>query len=313
MSKKHVLIITSQGEQTVGWQERERFVAEFCRAVQQRLDNVLVRFTTYEDLVVQIVAGKVAITDTRHGNDIAKNDFVQFKNWVFEPELSSVVAMHLQANKVAFFNSEVLVRTALGKLSQMVQLAQAGIAVPDTLYAKPHHMQKLLHDLPTGFSLPCILKSSRGSRGDDNYLIKNPTDATEVLANTKTDYIVQNFIPNNGDYRLLFVGVDESPMVFLRKGEGDTHLNNTSKGGSGSMVRPDSLPEGVLAMAGRAAEVLQREISGVDVIINKQTNQAYILEVNTTPALATGYASDKKINKFASFLERALAAQEDEE
>ena len=101
-------------------------------------------------------------------------------------------------------------------------------------------------------------------------------------------------------------------MVFMRKGAGNTHLNNTSKGGSGTLLTRKQVPDEFISMAIKAAEVLGREIGGVDILVDMTNNTPYILEVNSTPAIASGYMTEKKVEKFASFVDRALSAQEDE-
>jgi glutathione synthase/RimK-type ligase-like ATP-grasp enzyme len=163
------------------------------------------------------------------------------------------------------------------------------------------------------FSFPLILKAIDGSKGDDNYLVKNHDELVAILNDSDKTFMVQNFVPNDGDLRILFIGLDREPLVFRRKGAGTSHLNNTSKGGEGSFLSIKELDAQVRVDAYRAAEVLRREIGGVDIIIDKETGRHYVLEVNATPAIATGYGGSRKLNEFVSFLEETLFDDTEEE
>ena len=163
------------------------------------------------------------------------------------------------------------------------------------------------------FTFPCILKAVDGSKGDDNYLAKDHAQLTELLReHTNVNFMVQNFIPNDGDLRLLFIGLDREPLVFSRVSDGSSHLNNTSKGGAGKFI-DSGLDPHYLRDARKAAEVLNREIGGVDIIVNKETGKHYVLEVNTTPALATGYGGDRKVAAYTEFLKETLFGNEEDE
>ena len=316
MTKKKILIITSQGEKTMGWQERESMIQTFCKNLQEQLGNVLVHYSTFDDMRYSVIDGQTSIMDSRHRLNIKDYDLVQFKNWMYELEEAGVIADYLHRANKLFFNSEVNAKLAIGKLAQMFFLANAGVRVPDTFYMRNRALRETFakEELPEGLTMPFIMKDTDGSRGDDNHLIKSYAQAQEILENAAPNqqFVLQNFIPNDGDYRLLFIGLDEDPMVFMRKGAGNTHLNNTSKGGSGTLLTRKQVPDEFISMAIKAAEVLGREIGGVDILVDMTNNTPYILEVNSTPAIASGYMTEKKVEKFASFVDRALSAQEDE-
>jgi glutathione synthase/RimK-type ligase-like ATP-grasp enzyme len=315
--KKVVLIITSKQEKTTLWKDREEYISEFCKIVEGQLTNTNVRYTTYDDLLFTIQAGKAAIVDTRYQLDLSEVHFVHFRNWAYEPEEAATIAMYLRSYSIPFFNTEVEAAGAADKLSQMFFLCKAGVPVPETFYARRvlllHMMQS--GKLPDGFQWPLIMKTINGSRGDDNHLVSSVEQANDILSSTDVEkqFIVQNFIENDGDYRFLFIGLETSPLVFHRKGANGSHLNNTSKGGTGTFVELSSLPALYLKHAFRAAEILNREISGVDIVVDKKTGKDYVLEVNNTPALATGYGLEAKAQKFAQFLEAYTEEIEEEE
>jgi glutathione synthase/RimK-type ligase-like ATP-grasp enzyme len=315
--KKQVLIITSNVEITASWLEREQYVKDFCKALETRLDDVIVRYTTYQDLYYVVKKGHLEIRDTRNDLDLKEADLVHFKNWMYELEDAFVVAFYLKRHGVTFFDTEVNVALSTGKLSQMFRLAAENIPVPDTFYAHKPYLKKMFSSgkLIDGFVFPLIMKADDGSKGDNNYLIKSAEEALPILADPQVknkEFVLQNFIPNDGDYRFLFIGVDEPPLVFSRLAQEGSHLNNTSKGGTGEFIELSSLPQKYIDYAEKAATILQREIGGVDIIVDKTTSLPYVLEVNGTPAIATGYGLEEKLDKFAGFLQRYFESREEE-
>ena len=158
------------------------------------------------------------------------------------------------------------------------------------------------------------MKANDGSKGNDNYLIKDAKEAIKILDAAEADkqFIVQNFVPNDGDYRYLFVGLDKKPLVIHRQANDDNHLNNTSKGADAVFVKLDSLPKEYLQYARKAAELLGRQISGVDILVNKDNGKAYVLEANGTPAIATGFGTEEKVEHFTDFIESQLGNLEEE-
>lgn len=313
MTTTTILIITSRAEQTAAWKERERYVQEFCQLVAEKLDNARVLYTTYTDLEYTVLGGKTNIHDIRNDLDLAEVTFVHFKNWEYNIHEAPVVAAYLQANNIAFHNTEILLPWAPGKLAQMVSLAGVGLPVPDTFYAPKKRLLERFEssDLPETFSYPLIMKANDGSRGDDNYLIYDAQEAITILkaAEDRKEFVLQTFIPNDGDFRLLFVGLEEDPLVFHRKGGEGTHLNNTSKGGAGTRVDLRDIPAEYLEYAHRAAAQLHRQIGGVDMLIDKETGKPYILEVNGTPALATGYGVVDKVDRFVAFVKNQVKSR----
>lgn len=313
---KKVLIITSRSEKTVSWAERERFVAEFCQKVSAKLDNIKLIYTTYSDLVYTVKSGNTAIFDTRNKLDLAKVQLVHFKNWSHNTAEAPVIAAHLKANNILFFNSEVNIPIPPGKLAQMFLLASNKVPVPDTLYASRLKLKELFKNnkIHEGFNFPLILKANDGSKGNDNYLIKDSKEAVDILEAAEADkqFIVQNFVPNEGDYRYLFIGLDKKPLVIHRQSNDDNHLNNTSRGAEASFLDLSSLPKEYLQYASKAAELLGRQISGVDILVNKDNGKAYVLEANGTPAIATGFGMDEKVEHFTDFIESQLGNLEEE-
>lgn len=83
---------------------------------------------------------------------------------------------------------------------------------------------------------------------------------------------------------------------------GDSHINNTSKGGVAKEVDPTSLPRHVIDESAQLARLLRREVTGVDMIQDNQTGKFYLLEVNNMPQLATGSYVIEKMRMLDEYL-----------
>lgn len=311
---KKILILTSDSGKTASWKEREVYVSQFAKKVELSLKDYKVLYTTYSDLVISVIGNQTVVFDERNCLDLKAYSLVHFKNWQYEAELASVIANYLETNAVPFVNTEVNNKLHSNKLSQMVALAYEQVPVPDTVYI-PIKLYDRADDILSklDFVFPLIVKADDGSRGDDNYLVRTKKALQDILLNKiDTQFIFQSFIPNDGDYRILYIGLGQQSFVFLRKGDDSTHLNNTSKGGSGQKINYDKLSYEVRQSALRAAKVLKREIGGVDVIIDKKTGKFYVLEVNSTPAIATGFALEDKLQAFSAFIKENIEEKEEE-
>lgn len=320
MILKKVLIITSvKSDDTDNeWVKREQYVREFYEALEAQLKNTSVFYTTYDDITCLVSDGVVEIVDTRHQLDLKDVQLVHFKNWMFDNEdvaMAAMIAFYLREHSVPFFNSEVDAGLAWGKISQMCRLAMGHIPVPNTFFAKKPQLIAVLEaaKLPIGFTFPLIMKADDGSKGNDNYLVQNASEAVKILkAVLDKQFVIQDYHPNDGDYRFLFIGLDELPLVFSRQATAGSHLNNTSKGGTGAFIDLHDVPPLYLDIARQAAMILRREIGGVDILVDKHTHEPYVLEVNSTPALATGFGVPTKVSKFADFVQQLLEQLEEE-
>lgn len=181
----------------------------------------------------------------------------------------------------------------------MSYLTDAGIPYPKTFYTSyPEQMGSLFDWAHNKFGLnfPVVVKVIDGMSGNYNHVARNKQELQNLPLKPDRHYMVQEFIPNSFDYR---VGVIGGKICFVMKRtrtRQDTHLNNTSKGATAEFVEVSDFPKKYADIALKAARALNRwDISGVDLIINSDTGQPYVLEVNRTPAIAMGVSEDVDI------------------
>lgn len=240
--------------------------------------------------------------------DIADFDTVFFMAWFKTPILEDVAlsaATYAKAKGATVVNTEVLYTRSRSKLSQCVVAALNDIKTTPFLFSMDtaRLQSGLKNHWQAGF--PIIMKGVRANRGNDNYLVHSAEEARHTLESEVDEegpwFIVQSFVPNNGDYRIIVMG-DEVKAVIHRLARDGTHLNNTSKGGTATYSPVDVLPQEVVRQSIRLSQLLRREITGVDMIQHSETGEFYLLEINNMPQLATGAYVQEKFTQLDAYL-----------
>ena len=249
---------------------------------------------------------ELKVIEPRSGRDIASFDLVFFQKWMVLPQHALAAAEYLDSKQVPFMSREVLHQNPISKLAELPLLVQAGLPVPKTVVAPLGSIKQMLDHGTLPFGLPFIVKDVAGTRGSNNYLVED----TETLIAIERElphvtFIAQEFIPNDCDYRITIMG-GEIAYVLKRTRRGDTHLNNTSQGGEGEFVDAGSLPDGLLQGAKAAAAATGRsDFAGVDIIIGPDQKH-WILEVNKSPEIQTGFDIAYKSKLLVEYLKRRV-------
>lgn len=144
---------------------------------------------------------------------------------------------------------------------------------------------------------PYVAKVSKGGRqGMGTFLVSRPDDIDSIRAELtrrneeeegyvynrgSCDWIVQEYIPNNGDYRAFVIG-DECIGVTKRGAKRDRLVLNKSSHGS-RKFKNGRWPMSVGQLAINASRVMKVDIAGVDIVRHTRTGHLYVIEVNETP------------------------------
>jgi RimK family alpha-L-glutamate ligase len=225
------------------------------------------------------------------------------------------------------------------KAYQMLALKKAGIEVPRTVYGSLWYLYEIMsgsrHNFCSAhtnvatlrlrteklvvsppFNFPVIIKGSGGDRGTRVFKADNLEEMEKLvrdLRKSETEegkrYMLQEYIPNNGDYRVLVLG-KKVLGVMKRSAKQNCFLNNYSAGGT---VEVAELPENIKQLAVKATEVCGLMVAGVDVAFrDNDLNRPVIWEVNKGPQFkgfmkATGIDVPAEIVKFLASLTTKLA------
>ncbi len=261
-------------------------------------------YVTYaRSLSYFISNGKVSIRDHRNHRPLEKYDFVYFRKAGAVMQQMLTAALYLENHGIPFYDREIATTNSRNKLSQMYMMQSVGLPIPKTLYCRNNRrlLRLVSSRYKDHFSFPLIAKATGGTRGDANYLVHSLEELARLVENEKRHFLIQEFIPNDGDMRFFIAGSTLRGIIYRKAVEG-SHLNNTSKGGAATTMRLADMSNVVKHDAVLAAEVFGRDCAGVDVIFNKNTEAHYILEVNRAPQIEGASFEAKK----AGWLVRAM-------
>ena len=190
------------------------------------------------------------------------------------------------------------------KAWQMLELQKNGINVPKSIYGSLWYLYEYMNSRNpntkpapnpslnrAGSNLlifPVIIKGSGGDRGTRVFKADSLVELVKLvreLRKSETEegkrYMLQEYIPNDGDYRILVLG-EKVLGVMKRKSQNKSEFrNNFSTGGSVEVV---DLPEHLKKLAVEATKVCGLMIAGVDVVLrDNDVQQPIIWEVNKGP------------------------------
>lgn len=249
-----------------------------------------------EDLAFLYDGQKLAVINTNNGRDIKDYDGVFMLGW-FKKRKHEDVALaagrYMQSMGKKVLNSEAVNNRSRSKVSQYVLCALGDI--PQAPFVFIGNRTRLLDIVDKStIEYPLIVKSATGSRGTHNFLVNNVRELENALDEMPTKpAIIQHFVPNNGDYRILVMG-GKVKLIIHRTSQDSSHLNNTSQGGKAALVARSDVKPRMLDDAVKISRALGREVTGVDMILDQNTGQHYFLEANNMPQLTTGsFVSEK--------------------
>lgn len=282
----------------------------FADKLSKYAKNYEIKYGALNRMRFQILGGVCSIYDETNQCDLADYDAVLFRTWEREPQKGRTAAMYLASKNVVFVDSETNISPALTKLTQGFLFALNNIPTPDTLMAGESDLLKYLGGSQKNFNWPLVAKADDASKGRHNYLVNSVSELKNTLTNQDPEdvreYLVQNFVPNDCDYRFLVFGYRIEMVIKRTRNNENTHLNSTSQGGKGEIVPVSSFPKEVIEDAIKVAKLTQREIAGVDVMFDKSTNKHYIIEVNRGPQLVSGSNVEQKLQALAKYIDALM-------
>ena len=196
-------------------------------------------------------------------------------------KMGCAVLRHFAARNVPCLNDERSFLQARDKWQSLQILAQAGIAIPNTvLLGSEFQPQNGVAQVKS----PTILKTLSGSQGIGVILAERTQSAVSILETLKQANIpvlLQDFIEEakGSDVRCFIIG-ERVVASMQRTGQNGEFRANFHRGGTAEKIQ---LSEEEKAIAVKAAQTLGLDIAGVDLIRSEQG--LLVLEVNASPGL----------------------------
>ena len=169
------------------------------------------------------------------------------------------------------------IEIAVDKYLSLGLLAQNDLPVPETIVCQTADDAMIAFEKLGG---DVVVKPVFGGEGRGITRISDPplaVRAFRMLEQLEGVIYLQRFIAHNGsDIRVFVLG--DKVFCMLRENKNDWRTNISL----GGVPKQYEAPANVLEMARRAADVVQAEIAGVDIVITER-GAPVILEVNAVP------------------------------
>lgn len=254
-------------------------------------DNINYTFSNLRDISIEITDGK-DIDVIIDGRSIIDFDLVMLRKWNDQigKDLILSIAEYLDAKAGHKLLPEGIkdISTSINKIYQAVVFKLNALPIPKTIYLSDLLLKEGFDLLSNKVGLPFILKDSKGTKGEHNYLVNNKDQFLEIVNNhNDINFIAQNFIPHDFDYRIYVYDLKVKLIKKRIRSVEGTHLTNISVGNRFEYVDINAVEPKVLELAINACKAMKRTVAGVDILINQDGNP-YIIEVNSSPAFAIG-------------------------
>jgi glutathione synthase/RimK-type ligase-like ATP-grasp enzyme len=282
---------------------------QFFEAIAKSSSDLDITLSSYKNVDLQIDDSKAFIKLHLEDLDVASFDLVYFKNYAKYGDLATTIANYLNKRGVKFVDKASLVNNINSKIYQYVLLCDNGVRVPDTIFIYRPRLKESYAQLSNSLGLPFVLKDIHGNKGKFNFLINDIGDfdkAVNQSSELNINLLAQRYIANEGDYRLLVFKDKVSLAIYRKRVDNLTHLNNISQGGLYIKTTLEELPSNVKQSSVRAADILDRQVAGVDMVRDSINGNWYCLEVNEGPQLSSGVLLNEKQLAVATFLESYL-------
>lgn len=284
MKKGIIIVNTYAGIRDVGYQA-ERLTAEFSPL------GVTLSVLKTEDIALSVRGGRAEVP--------LCGDFVIFL------DKDGYCARLIEKSGIKMFNSAEAVELCDDKMLTHIALSNGGINMPLTIPSLLCYTpdvtasEKFIRRVKEELGFPLVGKSSFGSLGNGVFLIENEDILRKTEENLKyKPHLYQKYISSSKgkDVRVIVVG-KKAVGAMLRKNENDFR-SNIGGGGRGEKI---DLSADFARVAERAAEILQLDYCGVDILIGEK-GEPILCEVNSN-AFFTGFEKVTGVNVAKAYAE----------
>lgn len=194
------------------------------------------------------------------------------------------IISQLEKNHFFCVNTRECLETCSDKFRTYVKLIDLGIETPRTSMVRNEQSIENAHK-SVGNKFPVILKTVTGTQGKGVFIAESKKSLLSVLQtiwslSPETEIIIQEFIESEGDYRVHVL--NDEVIASMKRIPGKEEFRANYHLG-GSVEGLTELDDNVKDLAIKAAKAVGAVWSGVDVIIDKNSGNAYVLEVNSSP------------------------------
>ena len=154
--------------------------------------------------------------------------------------------------------------------------------IPSIMASK---ITKKVADAVKDFGFPVVVKDINLNRGEGVWKIENMKDLLQTFAYGNKLMLIQKFIPNDGDYRVISIKNKVELIIKKERIKGSKEFRaNVARGGK---AVKGTLPKSIIDMCEDISKHLVCDIVGFDIIQDKVTKEYFVMETNSSPHFPT--------------------------
>lgn len=214
-------------------------------------------------------------------HQLERPDFIMARTGAETDYFTLSVLRHFERRGVRLVNGPDAIDLVADKLHTMQRLNRGGLPIPRTILGK-FPMEADLVESELDF--PVIVKTLRGTRGTGVLKCENREQFEDLAgllgtADARADFLFQQYVraSHGRDVRVLVVG-GRVIAAMERRSLAGGFKSNVSLGGVGRAFQP---PPEMAELAVRAAEMLDLEVAGIDILFDEEGYR--ICEANSSP------------------------------
>lgn len=239
-----------------------------------------------------------------YGVEEGKNVFSSEVDFVVFLDKDRYLARMIEKSGVRMFNSAEAIECCDDKMLTYITLSDNGVPMPDTIpcmlcYTENKKVSADFLNKVASLGFPLIAKTSFGSLGKGVFLVHDFAELETMEEKLKfLPHLYQSYLSahRGTDIRIIVIG--GRTVACMLRSNPDDYRSNIGEGGTGTKIIPD--PE-FIAVAERAAAILQLDYCGVDLLID-DNNRPVLCEVNSN-AFFTGIEKCTGINVAKKYVE----------
>ena len=260
----------------------------------------------YQDIIIKLdVKDNVVLANEVN---ILDYDLIFFRNWRKYQPLATALALFLESHNKKFIDKAAGSSKSGNKILQMMMLSLNNLPIPKSLFVVNFkNLSRIKAHLEGFLEYPYVIKAASSRLGRNNHLVKDSKEFDNLLTNLnkKSGYLIQEFIPNSFDYRLLVLGGEVKVAERNIRGNSHIHLNNPAQGSREEFIQLSEVPD-LIPLAIDATKLFGRQIAGVDIVVSTLTNKPYILEVNPSPGISYNHPSSTEVAELHTYLKSLI-------
>jgi glutathione synthase/RimK-type ligase-like ATP-grasp enzyme len=299
---KKILILVSK----VG--PKSEYIVSYLRT---KLGTAKIDLAEFRELFIDVDGMKAEIFLNGPNNKLSDYGFVYFRG-VDENSYSFAgsVALYLDRYEIDYADKTYQNMGPSGdKFTSLLKLSFAGLPILHTVFCMRDIIDKSTGNIIARLGLPMIAKEFVSQHGEGIRVIRNKNDFVTLLTEASQkrikQFLFQKYIEIDKEYRFLVMGEEVRSVQRMYRDTSKFRL-------AIDMERKEEfLPVGDFSeemknIAVKAAKVLNIQVAGVDLAIEKGTGKIFLFEVNRGPGFTYDTKISPEIPELARFISRKV-------